>query len=443
MQTTEMTKSHDWLNLHKKIGTVTLWVCILALGGNITWILVTSQNWHYNTESLFLVSGIFLVMALSSALIRSINHAARIERDRLFTSRELQRSQASLRAVVKFMPVGVVVVEAPSGHLILANDRHEQLLKYMLMPGASLWEQCGQRAYHGDGRPYEYCEWPIARVIHSGEVVLDEEVWTERGDGSRVCLSINAAPILDGTGVIAAAVIAFTDVTEHKEIAEERATLTRRLINAQEEERQRIARELHDEMGQDLTALSFELKGLEEIDEIRDIKPAVSGARRIVEHMSIRVHDTATALRPMLLNHLGLREAIEGLVITWSERLRISADVHLEPLSVPLNDETATAIYRVIQEALTNVAKHSQASGISITAQISDDLLRIAVEDDGEGFDHEGIENRQLGCFGLSGMRERLTLVGGNFSVESIPGRGTTVYVSLPSVAGQFGVGTS
>jgi signal transduction histidine kinase len=188
--------------------------------------------------------------------------------------------------------VGVVVVDAPSGRLIMANDQHEQLLRYMLVPGATLWEQCGRKAYHMDGRPYTYSDWPIAKTIHAGETVLDQEIWTERGDGSRICLSINAAPIFDGDGVISAAVIAFTDVTEHKEIAEERAMLARRLINAQEEERLRLARELHDEMGQDLTALSLGLKALETLDDLHDLRCSARGIRKIVEHMSVQVHQT-------------------------------------------------------------------------------------------------------------------------------------------------------
>ena len=436
MAPVEVDADGDWLGLHKKIGAVTLWICAMALGGNVVWLLVKSRGeWLYDAEDMFLVAGIVLVMALAAALMRSITYAAEIEREQMRTSVELQRSQASLRAVVKSMPVGVVVVDAPSGRLIMANDQHEQLLRYMLVPGATLWEQCGRKAYHMDGRPYTYSDWPIAKTIHAGETVLDQEIWTERGDGSRICLSINAAPIFDGDGVISAAVIAFTDVTEHKEIAEERAMLARRLINAQEEERLRLARELHDEMGQDLTALSLGLKALETLDDLHDLRCSARGIRKIVEHMSVQVHQTAATLRPMLLSHLGLRQAIEDLVMTWSERLSIPADVHLEALSDPLNDEAATTIYRVVQEALTNIAKHSRASGISVTARKSDNLLRVVVEDDGKGFDCEIVEGDRSGRYGLSGMRERLALVGGDFTVESALDRGTTVYVSLPSTA--------
>jgi len=267
--------------------------------------------------------------------------------------------------------------------------------------------------------------------------VLDEEIWVKRGDGTKACLSINAAPVFDATGAISAAVMAFTDVTERKEIAEERATLARRLVNAQEDERLRVARELHDQMGQDLTALSLGLKTLEDAVALPDLKQPFAGIRKIVEHMSIQVHHTASTLRPALLSDLGLRQAVEDMVATWAERLSVSADAHLEALDDPLDDEGAVTIYRVVQEALTNVAKHSDASCISVTAQRADSQLRIVVEDDGRGFDTEIINETRSRCFGLSGMRERLALVGGDFAVESAPGQGTTIFASLPAATRQ------
>lgn len=434
MPPVEMTTSSYWLSLHKRIAAVTLLVCISALGGNVAWILtLASDARHYGVEDLFLIAGIVLVMALTIALIRSTSRIAGIERERARANQDLQRSQARLRAVVKFLPVGVAVVEAPSGSLILANDQHERLLKYALTPGAPLWEQSGQRAYHADGRPYEHRDWPITRAIRTGEVVLDEEIWTERGDGSRACLSINAAPIFDDSGAISAAVMAFTDVTERKEMAEERAMLARRLINAQEDERLRVARELHDEMGQDLTALSLGLKALENVSNYNDLKRSLPGMRKIVEHMSVQVHHTASTLRPTLLGDLGLRQAVEDMVMTWAERLCISADAHLEALSDPLDDEATVTVYRVVQEALTNVAKHSQARWISVTAQHVDGQLRVVIEDDGKGFVSGSAKGKGSTCFGLSGMRERLALAGGNFAVESVPDHGTTVYASVPS----------
>ena len=191
MARVEVDAGGDWLSLHKKIGAVTLWICAAALGGNVVWLAEKSPTgWRYDTEDVFLIGGIILVMALAAALMRSISYAAGIEREQERTSFELQRSQASLRAVVKFMPVGVVVVEAPSGRLIMANDQHEQLLRYMLVPGATLWDQCGQKVFHSDGRPFTYSDWPIAKAIHAGEIVLDG-----RSNASMTIASARAAGV--------------------------------------------------------------------------------------------------------------------------------------------------------------------------------------------------------------------------------------------------------
>jgi PAS domain S-box-containing protein len=437
------TTGRDWSGLQsglqRQFGGAALTVGVSALICNFAWatILAHQTRRYYDAVELLPIVGIVLVMTLTIALMRSATRMAGVERNWVRANQDFQGSQALLQAVVKYLPVGIVVVEPPSGSLILANDQHERLLKYTLTSGVNVWEQSGQKGYHADGRPYEHDDWPITRAIRDGEVVLDEEIWVKRGDGTKACLSINAAPVFDSTGAISAAVMAFTDVTERKEIAQERAMLARRLVNAQEDERLRVARELHDEMGQDLTALSLGLKTLEDAVALPDLKRSFAGIRKIVEHMSIQVHHTAATLRPALLSDLGLRQAVEDMVATWAERLSVSADVHLEALDDPIDDEAAVTIYRVVQEALTNVAKHSHASWISVTARLADGQLRIVVEDDGKGFDTDTINETRSRCFGLSGMRERLALVGGDFAVESAPGQGTTIYASLPAVTRQ------
>ncbi|MEW6629929.1 MAG: ATP-binding protein [Pseudomonadota bacterium] len=434
MQPVSRIMSHDWLGLHKQIAGATLWIGVLALACTFAWAtMLTHHPQHYVAVELLLTIGIMLIMGFAWALMRSARRMAEVERDWILASGELQGSQARLQAVVKNMPVGVLVVEAPSGNLISANDQHERLLKQTLTSGVNLWEQSKQKGYHADGRPYEHDEMPITRAMRHGEVVIDEEMWIRRGDGTRACLSINAAPIFSASGAISAAVMAFTDVTERKEMAKERAMLARRLVNAQEDERLRLARELHDAMGQDLTALSLGLKVLEDTVETPPPRESFVRVRKIVENMSIQVHHTASTLRPTMLSHLGLRQAVEDMVATWADRLNLAADIHLEALGHPMDEEGSVTVYRVVQEALTNVAKHSEAKWISVTAQHAAGQLRIVVEDDGKGFDTEILGKSRSRSFGLSGMRERLALVGGRFAVESTPGHGTTIYASLPA----------
>jgi signal transduction histidine kinase len=220
---------------------------------------------------------------------------------------------------------------------------------------------------------------------------------------------------------------------QRKQMEMNQANLLRRLVNAQEDVLARVARELHDEMGQDLAALSLELRELEPMPQSDDHRQRLAAVRTIVERISCSVHSTAWTLRPNSLSDLGLMLALRELIAIWAQRLGVTADTHLEALAEPLDSEASVALYRVVQEALTNMAKHSQASAISVTAQRVDGCLRIAIEDNGRGFNSDSErDDITVGGFGLFGMRERLSLIGGSLNIESSPGNGTTVYASLP-----------
>ena len=219
---------------------------------------------------------------------------------------------------------------------------------------------------------------------------------------------------------------------QRKRMEMDQANLVRRLVNAQEDVLARVAREMHDEMGQDLAALSLELRELESIFQTEENRTRLMAVRTIVESISGSVHTTAWTLRPNSLTDLGLMLSLRELITIWAQRLGVTADTHLEALAEPLGDEESVALYRVVQEALTNMARHSEASAISVTAQRVDGCLRIAIEDNGCGFDMDGLRDINTGGFGLFGMRERLSLLGGSLSIESSLGQGTTVYASLP-----------
>jgi signal transduction histidine kinase len=184
-------------------------------------------------------------------------------------------------------------------------------------------------------------------------------------------------------------------------------------------------------MGQILTALSLDLHSAMDAGPSELAKGRVSHAAGLVDQLNSKVHDTAWSLRPAALEHVNVREAVEDLVNTWSAHLGIAADVSLEALTHPIGKETAETIYRVVQEALTNVAKHSGASRICVTAQKLVAHLRITIEDDGHGFDGFATP-ADAHRFGIAGMRERLALVGGDLSIEARSGEGTTLYVDLP-----------
>ena len=211
-----------------------------------------------------------------------------------------------------------------------------------------------------------------------------------------------------------------------------RTLLLRKLIGVQEEERKRISRELHDQTGQALTSLMMGLKGLE------DNSPAGSRChldelRQTVRQTLEDLHRLSLELRPPLLDDMGLQAAIGRYVEQWRELHRLDVAMHIRG-SCPehLNREVEVAVFRIVQEALTNVAKHAKASHVSVVLNCEEDKLSLVLEDDGCGFDADVNLQNIGGRLGLIGMEERAQLVGGSLMVESSPGQGTSLFLRVP-----------
>jgi signal transduction histidine kinase len=201
----------------------------------------------------------------------------------------------------------------------------------------------------------------------------------------------------------------------------------RRVVGAQELERQRLARELHDETGQALTSILLGLKGIEDAKSPSDIAAATGQLRELVVTTLQDVRRLAVELRPKALDDFGLVPAIERLVETYREQTGIVVDLEPRLGDERLPSEIETTLYRITQEALTNVVKHAHATRVSIVLNRRDGRVAAVIEDDGRGFADSGSEG-----LGLVGMRERIALVGGRLEVESSPGSGTTLSIEVP-----------
>jgi signal transduction histidine kinase len=222
---------------------------------------------------------------------------------------------------------------------------------------------------------------------------------------------------------------------EVRQKEEMRTRLLAQVITAQEDERKRISRELHDETGQSLTSLLIGLRLLEEREERPEVRAALAELRRQSGTTLDVVHSLALQLRPSVLDDLGLVPALERLIGEWRRTAAtpVAFETNLESgsrLPAPLE----TALYRIAQEALTNIARHAGATSAGIILKRRRSSIGLIVEDNGRGFDvaaHPGAvrDERSLGLFG---MRERATLLGGTLAIESAPGSGTTVFVELP-----------
>jgi signal transduction histidine kinase len=234
--------------------------------------------------------------------------------------------------------------------------------------------------------------------------------------------------------------IAMIDVTEQRqfqrereESAQARAALAGRLISIQEDERLRIARDLHDNLGQVITGLRLRLDAIALAKTVDDrFDRQVQEALTLVERLDRGVDFIATELRPASLD-FGFDIALQQFVNDWSTTFGIEAAFHSTPLAgLRLSSETQTHLYRIAQEALNNVYKHSGATRTSVILERRQDSLVLLVEDDGRGFEHAHLERAGRRSLGLIGMRERATMIGATLEVESARGKGTTVFVTVP-----------
>jgi signal transduction histidine kinase len=202
----------------------------------------------------------------------------------------------------------------------------------------------------------------------------------------------------------------------------------RGIVAAQELERQRLARELHDETGQALTSILLGLRAMEDAKTEEQVRAAAADLRELVVRTLQDVRQLAVELRPKALDDFGLVAALERLVETWAEQTQIAVELEAGGAG-RLPPEIETALYRIVQEALTNIVKHARASRVSIVLSERGGAVTVVIEDDGIGFAPEDAREEGLG---LVGMRERVALVGGLLRVESRARAGTTLVVEVP-----------
>ncbi len=209
--------------------------------------------------------------------------------------------------------------------------------------------------------------------------------------------------------------------------------LSRQVLTAQEEERQRIARELHDETAQSLTSLLIGLRVLEKASTPEELAARIADLRSQTSRMLVEVRKMAVDLRPSTLDDLGLAAALQWYTDEFAKRTRILVDFRATGLDERLSDDVQVVIYRIVQEALTNVAKHAEASRVAVRVQVSRDGIVATVTDDGRGFDVPAVMGSRERGLGLFGMQERVSLVGGTLRIGSAPEQGTEVEIQIPA----------
>jgi two-component system sensor histidine kinase UhpB len=361
-----------------------------------------------------------------------------------------------------------IVSKTLDGIIMSWNRGAEQLFGYTAA------EAIGQHIFLiiPDDRREE--EEDVLARLRRGEKVDHFETVRRTKDGRQITISLTVSPVRDATGRIVGASKVARDITDRilvqemrrrahedleervrertaelveanealrremerrREVEHDRQRLFTRLVLAQEEERRRIARELHDQLGQQITALRITLETLGAIatsqPELRDQIEALQDlAKQLDQDVAFRVWE----LRPAALEVLGLGAALTEYAGNWAKRFGIHAELHVaRPTGTRLTPETETTMYRFAQEALNNVAKHSRADRVDIVLDYVNDHASLIVEDNGIGFDPSQLQTPGQG-FGLMGMRERAALAGGEFRIESARGHGTTLILRVPAM---------
>jgi signal transduction histidine kinase len=207
--------------------------------------------------------------------------------------------------------------------------------------------------------------------------------------------------------------------------------LSQQLVATQEEERKKLSRELHDHVGQMLTALRMELGRIERLSVPSGplVGAAIAEGRQLVDNVVRTVRDLALGLRPSMLDDFGLQPALEWHVRDFSRRSGLTVDLRVDGEFERLSDPHRTCVYRVVQEALTNCVRHASASRIEVSVAATDEGLDVKVADNGVGFD---VQRRATGL-GLRGIEERVRELNGSMTIGGIAGRGTTLRVHLPA----------
>jgi PAS domain S-box-containing protein len=227
---------------------------------------------------------------------------------------------------------------------------------------------------------------------------------------------------------------------QSRHMQEQLRLLSRQLLSAQEEERKKISRELHDVIAQTLTSINLRLAALKANATVntKDLERNITRTQQMVEHSVSVIHRFARELRPAVLDDLGLIPALHAFMKNFKADTGIHVSLSAFAAVEQMKGDKRTVLYRVAQEALTNVARHAQASHAEVSIQKRGDAVCMIIKDNGKGFHQQhlghAIKSKRLG---LLGMRERLDMVGGSFNLESKVGEGTTILVQIPADDGR------
>lgn len=381
---------------------------------------------------------------LMPAIERELQDAI-VRREHRQALEALRANEKLLKGITSSVGEGLYVLNA-DGCLVFMNPEAERLLGWTEaeLRGKNIHKII--HSYNLDGTPLGEAECGVLGVLRNGGVHRTEEEVFARKDGSLIPVSYIAAAITEG-GKTTAAVTAFQDISQRKkaeqdllESRKQLQELSSYLQTVREEERTRIARELHDELGQMLTAVKLDAMWLTTrlSEEQPAIKEKVGSMSLLIDETLDAMRRVAADLRPVMLDDLGLVAAVEWLTEEFGKRTGIGIQLEMDverkqrgcQEECDLDEEVSTAAFRIVQECLTNIARHAQAEQVQVLLRCMNDRFMLRVSDDGKGLSQAN-ENKRP-SYGIIGMRERVHGLGGTLNFSSTPGKGTRVEVVMP-----------
>jgi len=265
------------------------------------------------------------------------------------------------------------------------------------------------------------------------------DVVVKKKNGERMVTHCSLTAVKDERGRVASYMGVIRDITDHNRVESELKdsrtqlrNLATHLLSAREEERRKVAREIHDELGQVLTALKMDLKWLEKrlVPSPGQLQEKIGGMIGLTDQTIRRVQKISAELRPRMLDDLGLDAAVDWLSRDFSRRTGIACTVTEDLGKLRIGEGIATALYRIVQEALTNIARHAQASRVAVDMRAARGRVEVSVQDDGIGISEEQAADPH--SLGLIGIRERVLAFGGETTITGEKGKGTCIRVAVP-----------
>jgi signal transduction histidine kinase len=344
------------------------------------------------------------------------------------TEELLRQSEERFRRLVEVMPVAVYVCDT-SGRIQSYNKRAVELWGRAPKPGGTAQRYCGSlRLYSPEGKLVPHEDSLMAEVLRTGIEARDLEVTIERPDGTRITVLVNIVPLRNSEGELIGAMNCFQDITDRKRSEEALHMLSCQLLRLGDEERRRLARELHDGTAQLLAGLCMSLSVVSESADIRDPRARAALAESdTLAHQCLRqIRTVSYLLHPPELDELGLEPALSLYIDGFTQRSGIRVDAEVSPDLRRLPQAVETTVFRVVQECLTNIHRHSGSNTARVRLIRGPSNLVLEVEDAGGG-----IRDNAPSGVGTASMRQRVQELNGRLKIDSHPGR-TIVQATIP-----------